>query len=275
MLADRSRLRARVLARRASYHQAELGGAFAEGLERHGWAVDVGETWRPSDLLIVWGVRRTIDIAAQRRHGGAIVVLERGYIGDRFAWTSVSFGGGLNGRAEFRGAKEDGARFEKHHGHLMRDWQHRDGYALLIGQVPNDMSLAPVKGRLDGWYRETAAALKAAGWDVRFRPHPVALEKRVGGDVPGVPTIGGTLDEALAGAGVVVTFNSNTAVDAVLAGVPAITVDEGSMAWPVTGHEISDVLRPDRGAWAARLAWCQYSDAEMRSGECWAAVNGL
>lgn len=247
-------------------HQHSFGGAFADGLRRHGWNVEVGRSPAPADLLVLWGVRSKEKIAGQRRRGG-VCVLERGYIGDRFAWTSVSFGGELNGRAEFRGVSSDGSRFDRFHWNLMRDWQWREGYTLLIGQVPGDMSLNG--GRLDGWIEATAANLSGR---VVYRPHPLATGRRAD-RVRGLERHEGPLSEALAGAGLVVTWNSNAGVEAVLAGVPTVAMDEGSMAFPVTGHALGEVVRPDRREWAARLAWCQWREEEMRSGECWARVG--
>ena len=178
----------------------------------------------------------------------------------------------LNGRAEFRGPFHDGSRWERHHAHLLKPWSHRrDGYVLLIGQVPGDMSIT--RADIDGWYRRTAAELKSGGWDVRFRPHPVAVHRGHSCAVPGVPTIGGDLASALEGAGVVATFNSNTAVDAVLSGVPTIAMDRGSMAWDITGHTPGKIVTPDRMTWAHRLAWCQYSRDELASGFCHEAIG--
>jgi hypothetical protein len=223
-------------------------------------------------LLCLWGVRNQLAIKAQKRAGGEVCILERGYVGDRFEWTSVSFGGGLNGRAEFRGPFHDGSRWERHHAHLLKPWRRRDGYALLIGQVPGDQSIAGVD--IDGWYRRTAAELKSAGWDVRFRPHPVAVQRGYSSGVPGVPTIGGDLAGALEGAAVTVTFNSNTGVESVLAGVPTITMDQGAMAYPVTGHELGKMpSTPDRTGWAYALAWKQWRMEEMLSGACWVACG--
>lgn len=222
---------------------------------------------------MLWGVRRQQDIKTQKQRGGEVCILERGYLGDRFKWTSVSFGGGLNGKGEFRGTLDDPARFRRHFGELMQPWRRQDGYALLIGQVPGDMSLAGAD--VVRWYRRTAGDLEAAGFDVRFRPHPVAENRGLRVRVPGVKLATGTLQEALDGAAVCVTFNSNTGVDAVLAGVPTITADRGSMAWEVTTHSVAEgVITPDREAWAARLAWKQWTLDEMSSGECWARVSG-
>jgi hypothetical protein len=122
--------------------------------------------------------------------------------------------------------------------------------------------------------RQGRAALAKAGHaHVRFRPHPGAQRRGGAAEVPGAATIGGTLAEALAGAALVVTFNSNSGVDAALAGRPVVAMDAGSMAWAVAGHEVAEVVQPDRTAWAARLAWCQFNKAEMESGFCQEAVG--
>jgi len=260
-----------VLLPRAEHHR-EWCGPFGEGLRQHGWTVDVASQWKPCDLLVCWGVRRAVEIKAQLSTSGEVCVLERGYLGDRFKWTSVSFGGGLNGRGEFRCTRADPARFFEHFGPL-KPWRRRDGYALIIGQVPGDMSLRSIGGSLDGWYRETAAALRLQGHDVRFRPHPEAVKRGTGGGIQGVQTIGGDLQAALDGASHVVTWNSNTAVEAVIAGAPSVSMDIGSMAWDVTGHEPGQIVTPDRLEWAARLAWKTFTMAEMASGYCWDVVG--
>lgn len=267
-------MKAHVIARQG--HQAEWGGAFANGLRRHGWSVDMMPApGGACDLLVLWSVHRQDAIRHQIRDGGQVCIIERGYLGDRFEWSSVSFGGGLNGRAEFHGVRNDPARFDRHFGHLMQPWRAKEGYALLIGQVPGDMSLASVGGNLDGWYADTATDLAAQGFDVRFRPHPVAIQRGKRSVCPGgAKLIGGTLDEALSGAALVVTFNSNTAVESVLAGVPTVAMDLGSMAWPVTTHSLeTEPQMPDRMTWAAELAWKQWTLNEMASGECWGHVG--
>ncbi len=252
--------------------------AFCQGLKCRGWnarittSADAG-----ADLLVLWGTRRRDVILRQKAYGGEVCVLERGYLSDRFAWTSVSFGGGLNGHGVFRVPDGVGmARFDRL-GVKMTPWAspRPDGYALIMGQVPGDMSIRHVD--IGEWYGEVARGLVAAGWsDIRFRPHPGAL-RFAPGTFPyrevSVPTIAGTLDDALAGAALVVTFNSNSGVDAAIAGRPVIAMDRGSMAWEVAGHALDEIVTPDRTAWAARLAWCQWSKAEIASGECQEAVG--
>lgn len=199
-----------------------------------------------------------------RAAGANVLVMERGYLGDRFAWTSLGWNG-LNGRARFP-FNPDPSRFRRYFGDQMKPWRKAGDYALLIGQVPGDASLSGQD--LTGWYRATAvAAARAYGLPVAFRRHPKAVEKGVRQTVPGTRLLEGELADALAGAAVVLTFNSNVGVDAVMAGCPVVAVDRGSMAWDVAAHKIGEFTYPDREDWGTKLAWCQWTIDEIRSGE--------
>lgn len=262
-----------ILTKESQGHQLNWGSAFLKGIKRHGWEASIENSFIPSDLLVMWGVRRADTIERQVKSGGQVCILERGYLGDRFKWCSVSFGGALNGRALFRGTLNEPMRFHANFAHLMKPWVNRDGYSLIIGQVPGDMSLAGCGGDLSAWYNETAEALKAKGHDVRFRAHPLAGR---GGPprMPNIRVVEGTLEDALSGASMCFTWNSNTAVETILAGIPTMAADRGSMAWNVTTHSPKDEpITPRRDDWANRLAWCQWTLDEMASGECWEAVK--
>jgi hypothetical protein len=262
--------RACVVARQASEHQSGWGTAFARGLRKHGWEVDIRENSAPADLVVFWGVRRQDEIRAQKARGGRVCILERGYVGDRFKWTSVSFGGGLNGRGQFRGPLDDPSRWEKHFSKLMKPWRGiRGGPVLILGQVPTDMSVRGVD--LNGFYQEAARAFRAKKFEVRFRPHPKAPDERPQGIE--IWPAGQDLAKAFNEVACAVTWNSNSGVDAVLAGVPTVAMDQGSMAWGVTGHELAMPPQPERAAWAHSLAWKQFTAEEMASGECWEAVG--
>lgn len=200
------------------------------------------------------------------RKDRSVLVMERGYIGDRFSWYSLGWNG-LNGNATFPD-KDEPSRFREHFS--MRPWKEGGDYVLLIGQVPGDMSIHAVA--INHWYRRTAEeAKKALGLPVFFREHPVAVKRHLRVMVPKVEKIGGDLLGAFEGARCVVTYNSNTAVEAVLAGIPSVTADRGSMAWEVTSHDFN-LVKPDREAWASRLAWCQWTLEEMANGTAWEHV---
>lgn len=259
-----------MLSRQGQQHQLNWGQAFHDGLRRHGVGVRIVGEYAPADLVIMWGTRRTDLIARAKADGCRVCILERGYLGDRMRWTSVSFGGGLNGRAEFRGPFNDARRFETHFADLMKPWRRQDGYALILGQVPGDMSVRDAN--IGARYVDWADTLLRRGIAVKFRPHPKADRRRFINLEPMAANV--SLAEALAGASWALTWNSNGGVDAVMAGVPTVTMDEGAMAWPVTGHSIDEEPpMPDRSAWAARLAWCQFTKEEMSSGFCWEAIS--
>lgn len=258
-----------VIYRHPSGHPKSTEDAFAKGLTKHGLAAEFAEDAnapRDCDLAVFWGHKRLKVMAHQKKNGARYLVMERGYIGDRFYWTSLGFDG-LNGRADFKNREMPEARFRKFFAQYMRPWREAKGkYVLLMGQVPGDASLAGVD--IMAWYEGMSVAIKSAGHQLFFRPHP--LDKH--GLAPaGVNPIRGELAEVLRGAISVVTYNSNSAVDAIMAGVPAVAVDQGSMAWPVAGHTVSELeRRPDRMQWGSDIAYAQWAPWEIENGIAWA-----
>lgn len=244
--------------------------AMENGLRRHGIEI-VAPYDRTADFLVCWSWR-TGDRLRRSGFLNPILVMERGYIGDRMkVWTSLGWDG-LNGRARFPKAQDNGERFWKHHGHLAREWEQIDGYWLVIGQVLGDTALEHVD--FNKWLVETIAGLHRLGMDAKFRPHPEAVRRGQSFRVRESYWLDGTLEEAFAGAAAVVTFNSNTGVEAVVAGIPTVTMDEGAMAWPVTSHSIFDEpYMPDRNEWFRDMAWRQWTMEEIETGAAWEVVR--
>jgi hypothetical protein len=243
-------------------HQKLHAAALASGLRVHGVNVGFhrGFSLPTGRTVACWGWRMGLRL---RERGCDVLVMERGYIGDRFAWTSLAWNG-LNGHAEPMAVPNDPSRFEAHHGQLLKPWSPAGSYTLIVGQVKGDMSL---QGRdLGGWYADQA---KVQPGPHVFRPHPEALKRGHRECVPaGVAVDRGDLASAIAGARLVVTYNSNTGVESVLAGKPTLVEDPGSMAWPVRGTG-----EPDRLTWASALAWRQWTIDEIADGTAWAHVG--
>lgn len=86
------------------------------------------------------------------------------------------------------------------------------------------------------------------------------------------------LPALLSDAHVVVTHGSSAAIDAILAGVPAITLGECA-AWPVANHSVEDCPHPwlpsreARWQFGVQLAHCEWSPEELQSGEAWSFIR--
>jgi len=265
----------------SSRHQIEACDRIRKGMLARGDEVSVhpGGQNMPAhfDVVATWGWR--VGQQYRAKYGKPVLVMERGYIADRFTWTSLGWNG-LNGRATFPLIDDAGARFWQHFRDRLKPWKFAEpagaaGYALIIGQVPHDAACAAIN--FQRWARETATQLRLQGWGVRFRPHPKAPDLRCGVDMaPGDVRYqdDGGLEKAFEGAAFVVTWNSNAGVVAALAGVPVVALDVGSMAHPVASHDIAaPITMPDRLRWAQRLAWCQWLPAELADGSAWEAVR--
>jgi len=265
-------------------HFSKFINDLAQGAERCGDKIifvgcpPLRDALAGANAAVVWGWRRALRCKAARPEL-PVLVMERGYVGDRFHWTSLGWNG-LNGRAIFPRSRIDGDML-----HQLERWVHiiegdkywqawrdpaKPGYALILGQVPSDAACANVN--LAYQYRAWRDFLVQRGHTVKFRPHPKARGQ--GNPFRRAECTYGTLAEDLAGAKFTVSWNSNSSVDSVLSGVPSVTFDKGAMAWPVTSHDLDNpVTMPYRTEWAAQLAWCQWQPSELADGTAWRAVR--
>lgn len=238
--------------------------AMAEGLMAHSISVDFFNSIPANDIdfAVVWSWR--VALRVKQYFSGPILVMERGYF-DRFNWTSLGWDG-LNGRARFTKIS-DRSRFEKNFSHLLHEWKRSSGYALIMGQVSGDGALIGVD--IHQWYRDVGIALWKNGWDIRFRQHPVEVERSVKSPVvPFSKPVDGSLEDAIDGASLVVTYNSNSGTDAILRGCPVHAKDMGSMVFDLASHDLS-VIRLDREQRLHEMAWFQHNMDEIKSGAAW------
>ncbi len=126
----------------------------------------------------------------------------------------------------------------------------------------------------------TDYASRVIGEIKKHTNRPVVYRPKVSSRKP--PPIPGTIysyderkiHEDLKGAHALVTFSSNVAVDAILAGVPAFVLGPG-IARPMSNADLSKLDAPgfptdkERLQWAYDLAYSQWRISEMQNGVVW------
>ena len=236
-------------------HQHHVMSCLADGLQQHGIVSVQAPDWNVApgiDFVVCWGDKVPTDISLPR------LILEAGYINgqsgdyvqDRLQFVSAGWNG-LHGRADPGPLDCPPDRWNALETEIM-PWRKDDGkYVLICDQHPGDATSGPLK-----WWEPIADQL--AQFKVIYRPHPLLAS-----NLP-------PLSESLIDAGLVVTWSSTAAVEAVLAGVPTITRDQGSIAWPVTSHSLDDeVYLGTRDKWAYNLAYRQWTHHELQDGTAW------
>ncbi len=258
-----------IIASPRAQHQVTHQGHLQDGLAAHGIKAvllnSVDQVKTP--YVACWGWRLGKQL---RERGHEVLVMERGYVGDRFKYTSLGWNG-LNGHATFPEYPDDGGERFDRHGGVLNPWKQGGEYALILGQVPKDMSL---QGRdMMPWYERMAIEIQQQhNIGVKFRPHPDLKKRGIVQSVRNTYQSESSLQDDLAGAAFTLCFNSNSAVDSVLAGIPCVVGDNGTMAYDMCAKDIHNPVRPDRELWAHRLAWKQWELSEIKSG---AALEGI
>ncbi len=253
--------------------------SFAEGC--NGELVE-GWEYKPSEVAVIFGVYKSkVPISfprgqifqRQRAKNLDVVVLETGYInrGDGENHHYAAGFNGLNGRADFKNKAMPSVRAEK----LVVELKpYREGESVVLcAQVPWDASVEGTDHL--AWIDYTVERLRSfTKRPIVFRPHPKALSAYR--PIHGVKVSTVPFAEDLKNAHAVVTYSSNSGVEALLDGVPAFVSDRGSMCWEVANRSLVSVdvpNKPDRSQWLNDLAYCQWTPEEMRSGEAWAHLS--
>lgn len=271
-----------------------LAEAVVGGIKRHGdiaWAIP--KTLEPSedvlnsaDVHAMIGVKSRNIFYAAMRLGAHVLYFDKGYL---------------------RHVLPSGPRTWEYW-RVCLDAQHPTAY-LLDREYPSD--------RFDSWKRNLAPwradgkHIIIAGSSEKYHafydlPHPTEwatkiirkLSKEMGCQRPlvyrpkpswraAVPIKGATfsadrelIGSVLKNAWCLVTHGSNAALDAILAGVPAIVLGDG-VARSISSTELDDiesprmVSLPQRAAWANAIAYQQFTVQEMFRGQMWDQLRPL
>ena len=195
---------------------------------------------RMSDVSILLGTTLWRGIEAD----GRFLLVDRASFGDPDFVQLVWDGHGRRG--DHRVPENTGDRWDRLSKDFpIRPWDFTGNRTVLCGQTE---TYSPHYATPEEWYKTVKAT--------HFRKHPA------GSNPTGLPRASDWTDCTLA-----VTLNSSVAVDAVMNGIPAVTMDAGAMAWPVASHYANIAAVTDRGPWLEWLAWTQWHHDEIRDGE--------
>ncbi len=193
---------------------------------------------RESDAAVLLGTTLWRDIELD----GEFLLVDRASYGDpdyvQLVWN------GHGRRGDHCVPKNVGERWRKMTPQT-QPWRRSGEKVVLCGQTE---PYSPRYWRIEDWYSSVPNA-------THFRSHPR------GGNPTGLPTCRTWL-----GVKRVITLNSSVAVDAVLQGVPTVTMDRGAMSWDVTSHDPNETYTPQRTPWLRWLVWTQWNYDEIAAG---------
>lgn len=206
----------------------------------------------------------------------------------------IGVNGFLYGEGDFNCNNSPGDRwqmFKSLYGYKdFTGWKdHTKGPILLLAQLPGDASLRTQD--MSEWIKETVYKLRSmTDREILIRLHPAMSDKgktALFGDlsemflqnISNVRFSNATLSQDLNAAGICISYTSGSTIDAILAGVPCISVDEGNFAWPITSHYIEDITDPYLAdpktvqQWLHDLSYCQWNKDEIKTGKAWAHLS--
>ena len=230
-----------------------------------------------ADVGISWGIRSSLKVQQMcLRH----VVCEQGFLGNRQKNRYIGY-------AELTGMGKSicphsqiTGRGEEWYGEL-KPLKKKKRNVVILGQVPGDSSLFPLcEGETNNqvatyklWMNNVISLLPKDEYEVRWKGHPYAPipNNELRGDMKWFDNLSSAFDWA----DIAVAFNSNSLVDAALAGLYVIPAHPGSLAWSIRSsigdyRKLSDA---DRINWLDEVASYQWSMEEISSGKCWGHIR--
>lgn len=215
----------------------------------------------------------------------------------RLGWYSYKWSDGLFGNKN--SPRDRWTKFEKATGIRFKDWHSPGSHILIMGQKEGDSSLSKLYNSYDTFYQWVEDIIKCirqhSDRTIVIRPHPRNLKYginqserirakfknvKVSKDVNSNGYTGGeSLERDLQNAYCVVTYNSLSAVESVVKGIPTFALDDGSMIWPIAHKDLSKIESLDYNIdiiqWQNDIAYCQWTNREHKTGESWAHLKPL
>lgn len=257
--------------------------AFSEGLKAlgisHQWRG--GAHWRhesdyePFDTVVLHGIRSETNhkiFSTFMMHGATVIVIDLGYIkrackANREGYWYI----GTGGLAQIHQVTRPLDRLEQLDVELKVIDYEKNTYGLVLGQVPGDRSHGGMPAHeLLKTYESLIKGLRELGLTPIYRPHP-------GADwvtpLNAIIAPHFTLEKLASRCRVVTTLSSNSGLDCLIEGAPAVSLLQShwtplAAPWPAQGlNELQCPSAEERQEYLAQLAYAQWTPDEMKSGQ--------
>lgn len=216
--------------------------------------------------VILRGITKRKEIAACRTSGRDFYYMDTGYFGNgkkktfhRITKNDVQYFGPIIDRPRDR-LEATGVQPIKF----------RRGTNILLAP-PSQKLLNLYNINLEQWLIDTQAEIK------KHTDRPIVVREKQSRSVrQSTDTMAMALEQDVH---CLVTFSSIAATEALLLGKPAITLGPNAAA-PLCSKQLSEIEKPyiptldEVNLWAAHLAYCQFTEPEMRDGTAWRILNG-
>ena len=209
----------------------------------------------------------------QSERGGSILVMDSGYLKRlshtediNKAYYSLGFNG-LNGRAKFTHEDMPSDRWNKLNIEL-KPWTSGGKHILYCSQYQFDASVQHVPYiKLE---KNTLRELRSlTNKEIIFRPHPKKQRSNIFKGITLSRNLNESIEKDFKDCHLVCVFNSNSAVEATISGIPTLAMDEGCLVKTsaLTHKNIRFPKTFDRESWKNNLAYSQWTIKEMLNGE--------
>jgi hypothetical protein len=215
--------------------------------------------------VVVRGVTKRKQMDACRKSGRDFYYIDTGYFG--------------NGRKKtYHRVTKNNMQYLGEVKHRPRDRLSATGWQVRKFRPGANILLAPPSQKLlmcydidlDKWLEETVAQMKL------FTDREIIIRNKASRSVRQSTD---TMEMALErNVHCLVTFSSIAAIEAICLGKPAIVLGPSAAA-PVCSRAVKDIENPfiptldEVEEWLAHLAYCQFTEAEMRDGTAWRILN--
>jgi hypothetical protein len=227
-----------------------------------------------------------------------VLVVEEGAFRNYPQYKRIGWNSYKNGIGNFNNNNVDSKRwnlFQQNTGIKILDWNSPGDSILIMGQLEKDSALIEMYeagyDSFDSYIIEQIKIIRQyTDRPVVVRPHPVgaktfyALEEKLNNAYKNISvsknynsttTLNGGkgLAEDLKNAYCVITYSSNSVVEAVEKGIPIFTLSSTSSAYDIGHKDLSKIesldYNIDISTWCNKIAYTIWNDTEVKSGNMW------